>query len=573
MFDGLTEEQVALLRSDPRQYAVNFRRHPQDPERPYDFRTTDGETKLNYLLHDNGPLNPEAWGNINVIKFARGCLKSTSMRIISLWALHMYLAQGIEIYMTAPRESQITNFTDDLDQNIREVGLDTYRVKDNQMYQKFEVMRKLEDGDTIPVHAKFEADSGWGDGDALRGPHSHMGIIDEFQDIEKPAFDTFVQCIDQELPNVDYFPVIFIIGTPKLTSSFFHDIWQQTDQKEWNQEELRYEAKSEPTEYLPDADVLEEMEIEDDELDPYTVRGWHLDQHNSPLHDKRAIARDRANFSKMKFKNEVEARFYSPEDNLLTRDHVEAAFDDTLGFLERDTRFDDSFVTLCADWGGGDDKNAADTVFIATEHLDHGDGEVESVVTNLRFFEKQSRNEAIEEFERWLMRYNVEQRGVAVIDYGHSEGIMEDLQDGNHTIKEDGYADTVKAARFGNIKDETDIKWEHNTGKRRFFTCDKTRSVSRMVDDFKGGRFVIPKQDLSFSGDSSNGVKLVNQLTSPFKEMKTTPSGTKKISISKNDTRKDDAFDAFTYTWLAHEELGPQNIVTDFKINKRRGYV
>jgi len=573
MFDGLTDEQVQLLRNDPRQYAVNFRRHPQDPERPYDFRTTDGETKLNYLLHDDGPLNPESWGNINVIKFARGCLKSTSMRIISLWALHMYLAQGIEIYMTAPRESQITNFTDDLDQNIREVGLDTYRVKDNQMYQKFEVLRKLENGDTIPIHAKFEADSGWGDGDALRGPHSHMGIIDEFQDIEKPAFDTFVQCIDQELPNVDHFPVIFIIGTPKLTSSFFHDIWQQTDQKEWNQDELRFEAKSEATEYLPDADVLEDMGIDEEELDPYTVRGWHLDQHNSPLHDKRAIARDRANFSKMKFKNEVEARFYSPEDNLLSQRHVEATFDPELEFLERGTRFDDSFVTLAADWGGGDDKNAADTVFIACEHLDLGEDETESVVTNLKFFESQSRNEAIEEFERWLLRYDVEKRGVAVIDYGHSEGMMEDLQDGNHTIREDGYADTVKAARFGNIKNETEIKWEGNSGKQRFFTCDKTRSVSRMVDDFKNGRFTIPTKNMSFSGDSSTGVKLVNQLTSPFKEMKTTPSGTKKITISKNTTRKDDAFDAFTYTWLAHEELGPQNVVTDFSINRRRGYV
>jgi len=213
MFEGLTDEQLQLLRNDPRQYAVNFRRHPQDPERKYDFRTTDGDTKINYLLNDDGPLNPSSWGNINVLKFARGCLKSTAMRLISAWALHMYLTHGVEIYMTAPREDQITNLTDDLRRDLREVGLADYRIKDNQLFQKFEVIRETADGDHIPIHTKFEADSGWGEGDALRGPHSHIGIIDEFQDISKSAFDTYVQCIDQTLPRTNLFPVIFIIGT------------------------------------------------------------------------------------------------------------------------------------------------------------------------------------------------------------------------------------------------------------------------------------------------------------------------------------------------------------------------
>jgi hypothetical protein len=571
MFDELTDEQIALLRQDPRQYAVNFRRHPQDPTRKYDFKTTDGETKINYLLHDDGPLNPQSWGNINVLKFARGCLKSTTMRLISAWALHMYLTQGVEIYMTAPREDQITNLTDDLRRDIREVGLEQFRAKDNQMFQKFEVLRETESGDTIPVHAKFEADSGWGEGDALRGPHSHIGIIDEFQDISKAAFDTYVQCIDQSLPGTDLFPVIFIIGTPKLKTSFFADLWEQTDQKEWDSSSLSYEAQSSATEYLPSEEVLDEMDIEVDDVDPYTVRGWHVDQYNSPLHDERAIARDRANFSEMKFVNEVEARFYAPEDNLLSREHVDDAFDASRGFVDS-PRYDSAFVTLAADWGGGDDKNAADTVFAATEWLEHEDGSVEAVPAKITFFESISRNEAIRKFEQWLIDYEVRKRGVACIDYGHAEGIMEDLQDGNHTINEGGYPKTVKAARFGNIKDKTQIKWEQNSGKRRFFTCDKTRSVSQMVDDFKSGVFSIPKNSLSFAGDGADGVKLVNQLTAPHKEMQTTPSGSKKIRIEKPENRNDDAFDVLTFSWLGYNELGPQNLVTDVTVNKRRGY-
>jgi len=569
IFENLTEEQLDVLQSDPRQYAANTWRHPNDPDRPYDFYNTQQTKKVNYLLHDDGPLNPQSWGNINVLKFARGCLKSTTMRIISNWALHMYLLHGIEIYMTAPREGQITNFTDDLQKNIRESGLDKFRVKDNQQFQKFEVLREDDSGDTFPVHAKFEADSGWGDGDALRGPHSHIGIIDEFQDISKAAFDTYMQCIDQELRSVDHFPCIFVLGTPKLTNSFYHDLWQQTDQKKWDIEEKTYVQHSEPTEYLPSEEVMDDMGVDADELDPYTVRGWHVDQFNSPLHDERAIARDRANFSEMKFANEVKAEFYSPEDSLLSEKHVRATFDDELGFVDR-PRNDGSFVTLTADWGGGEDKNAADTVFVVAEWIEHDDGEVEAIIDNIKFLSGVGRIEQIRDFEEWLIQYDVDR---AVIDYGHSEGIMEDIQDGNNTLDEEGYEDVVKAARFGNIKDKTEIKWETSSGKRRFFTCDKTRTITRMVDAMKQNEFTIPTKDLEFADNKSNGVKLINQLTAAHKMLKTTPSGSKKVRIDKDDGKKDDAMDAFSYTWLAYNEIGPSENVTTVSMNKRKGYV
>jgi hypothetical protein len=574
IFEQLTDEQLQTLRHDPRQYVANTWRHPDDPDRRYDFYNTDKTAKVNYLLHNDGPLNPEAWGNINVLKFSRGTLKSTTMRMISNWALHMFLMYGIEIYMTAPRESQITNFTDDLQRNIRESGLDNFRIKDNQLYQKFELIREDENGSTYPVHAKFEADSGWGDGDALRGPHSHLGIIDEFQDISKAAFDTYMQCIDRNLRAVDYFPCVFVLGTPKLTNSFYHDLWKKTDQKKWDIDSRSYVQHSEPEQYLPSEDVMAEMDMDTDAIkeDPYEVRGWHVDQFNSPLHDERAIARDRANFSKMKFANEVKGEFYSPEDNLLSESHVRQCFDAEMGFVER-RRHEDSLITLTADWGGGADKNAADTVFVVGEHVDYdnhdGDTATETIINNIKFLEDTSRLDVIREFEEWLIQYDVDQ---AIIDYGHDEGIMEDIQDGNNTLDKSGYVDTVKAARFGNVQNKTDIKWESNSGKQRFFTCDKTRSVTRLVDAVKQEEFTIPTGSLNFSDDSSNGVKLMNQLTAAYKEMKTTPSGTKKIRINKDDSRQDDAMDAFVYTWLA-KEIGTQQSSTNLSMTKRKGYV
>lgn len=567
VFEGLSEEQLRILQSDPRQYASNFWRHPHDPERRYDFYDTNQNYKLNYLLHDDGPLNPENWGDINVLKFARGCLKSTTMRIISSWAMHMFLHKGLEIYMTAPREDQITNLTDDLDKNIQESGLDAYREKDNQMFQKFEIKRKDERGNTFPVHTKFEADSGWGEGDALRGPHSHMGIIDEFQDISKAAFDTYQECIDQELKGINFFPCIFVLGTPKLTSSFYHELWQKTDKRKWNEEERRWIQQDDPETYLPDDVDEDEMTQAEIEEMAGTVRGWHLDQPNCPLHDDIKIAKARDNYSEMKFQNEVLANFYSPEDNLLSREHVEACFDPELGFVDS-PREEDTFVTLAVDFGGGSDRNAADTVVSVFEHFDYDDS-TESIMLNIDFLSGVTRLETIRRIEEWLADYDVD---TAVIDYGHSEGIMEDLQDGNNTIDDSGYIDTVKACRFGNIRDKTDIKWENSSGKRRFFTADKTRVTTRMVDAVKQQEFTIPTQDLSFTDDSSDGVKLINQLTAAHKVLKTTPSGTKKVQIDKDDNRNDDAMDNLTYQWIALNELGPQNSVTTVRMNRRAGY-
>jgi len=567
LFEGLSDEQRHILQNDPRQYAANFWSHPNDPSRRYDFYDTNQENKLNYLLHDDGPLNPENWGDINVLKFARGCLKSTTMRIIANWAMHMYIMKGLEIYMTAPREDQITNLTDDLDKNIQESGLADFREKDNQMFQKFEVMRKGERGNTFPVYTKFEADSGWGEGDALRGPHSHLGIIDEFQDISKAAFDTYQECIDQELPDIPYFPTIFVLGTPKLTSSFYHDLWQKTDKRRWDEEEGRWIQQDDPETYLPED--FDETDLSQSEIEEVagTVRGWHLDQPNCPLHDEIKIAKSRDNYSEMKFQNEVLANFYSPEDNLLSRKHVEACYDESLGFVDS-PRDEDSFVTLSVDFGGGSDRNAADTVIMVFEHFDYGD-EKESIMLNLKFLSGVTRLETIRQIEEWITDFDVD---TALIDYGHSEGIMEDLQDGNNTINEAGYIDTVKACKFGNIGDKTSIKWENSSGKRRFFTANKTRSVTRMVDAVKQQKFTIPKQDLSFGSDDDNGVKLVNQLTAAHKILKTTPSGAKKVRIDKEDNRNDDAMDALTYQWLALNELGPQNSVTTVRMNRRSGY-
>jgi len=564
VYGGLSADHEQLLRSDPRKYMKMTWRHPTDPSRRYDFYDTNRNNRLDYLLHDDGPLNPDNWGGINVLKFARGCLKTTSVTGIASWAHHMFLPWGMRGYMTAPREKPpITGFMRQFDKVARQTGLDAFRTKDNQKEQGFEVSVE-EDGSTYPVTSVLEADSGY-DPDTLRGPHSHYGIIDEFQDIGKAAFDTYSQCIDQEVPGVDYFPAIFLIGTPKTTTDFYADIWRQSDQRRWDAEEKKWIQESEPEEHIPAADALP-TGTDVDDLDPDTVRGWHIDQQNCPLHSPTDIAASRKNLSKQKFQNEVRAVFYDPEDNLLGRSDVEEhLFDPSLSF-KRDFEdiSDGSYVTLAVDWGGGGDAKAADTVIAVAEHQTVGSQILTTFATIDVLDSSLTASEEVREVEERINQYRVDR---AVVDHGHGYHALESLQDGDGTMDPDGYADTVVGCRFGNIRDKGNIKWEQNSGKRRFFTVDKTNMVDNMVKLIKQGQMTIP-QDIPTDLQE----KIMNHLTAPYKDYTTTPSGSKKIRVQTDDSQNDDIFDTSVYTYIARHEVGPMNMPSTVTMNTRRGY-
>lgn len=556
MYDSLSSEQYQTLASNPRAYVSTFWRHPNDPDRKYDFRTTDGEDKLNYLLHDDGPLNPESWGNINILKFARGCLKTTSVTAIANWAHHMFLPYGIRGYMTAPREKPpIKGFMGTFDEKVRQSGLDQFRVTDNEKYQEFEIERQDESGNTFPVKSVLEADSGY-NADTLRGPHSHYGIIDEFQDIGKVAFDTFSHCIDQKVPDVDYFPAIFIIGTPKKSGSWYHELWEKTDQRTWNPETRTWMAESDPQVYRPDKDVLEEagLDPDSDDIPQHTVRGWHIDQYASPLHSAADIARDKDGLSPQQFANEVEAVFRDPENNLLSDEIVqEKLFDESRRFRDSPIT-EESYVTLGCDWGGGGDRKAADTVISVVEWLDREGERAEGQVLMLDPLDHSfSASEEVQEVEKALSQYDVD---LAVVDHGHGYKSVEDLQDGTNTIDSSGYIDRVKACRFGNIANKSETKWESTSGMRRFFTVDKTHMTDRFVETVTDGRLTLPAANLDPLGqDGAKGRKIIDHLTAPYKDLDTTVTGRKKTKVQIDDSRHDDIFDSLLYNVIAHDEV------------------
>jgi hypothetical protein len=553
MLESLPEDTdphvVQQLRRDPRVWIRNSLQHPI-ANREYDFKTEDGETKLNYLLHDDSWLNPDSWGDINVLKLCRGGLKSTTMRMLPCWGHDAYPA--LNSYYIAPSKGQVTDFMQNFRLMVEQSGLDSRYDTDNKTSQIFKTYRDNGNGDSQPVLGKFQTDSGWSE-ESVRGKHSQFGITDETQDLSKDVFNVFLPAIDKELPDVDWFPTVFCIGTPKETGSFYHELWGRSDQRTWNAEKRTWEKQSTVDPYtITDAEA-DELGLDVDDIEEHTVHGWHLDWINSPMHTDGEVARAKSQMTEMRFQNEVMAEFYDPEDNLLTESDIDACCSQHIDVTNR-RRAEESTVVLGVDWGGGQDRNAADTVMVVIERMEDDDG-YQDFVRNFRFLaDDLSKRAQIREVEDWILQYEVDG---CVVDYGFGSQALESLHEGNDTRDPSGYLETVVGAKYGGIKDKQSIKYEQNSGDERFFTCSKTRTISRTVDWFRDENITIPKDGLNNDdgyGGESTYAKLYSQLTAPYKELDTTPSGSKKVRISKRPSDKDDAIDAFAYAWLGLNE-------------------
>jgi len=551
MLDGASKEEIRQLKSDPRKYVASFWRHPNDPSRRYDFRTTDGDQTLDYLLDDDGPLNPYSWGSINVLLMARGCLKTTTMLAIETWQKQFYGPHGHETYMTAPREGQVHEFVDKFREKVQQTGLDDYRTPNGDSYghQQFRFA-----GDGISVTSSFKTDTGWGEGDALRGPHSHFGIVDEVQDLSERSFQVFRECIDQELRDVPFYPAIFLIGTPKLEGSFFHEMWKKSDQRDWDADASTWTAQSSPTTYGEGDEAME-------------IRGWHIDQPSCPLFSDAEVASKRDTKGEMEFRNEVLAEFYSPEDDLLAERHVTAIEDPSLGEYPT-RRYDDSHVTVGVDWGGGDDRNAADTVLVVGEHVASDEGDDHTYVRRVSFVDGDlTQDEEFDAIESVIETFDPDR---VVVDEGYGSKRRQDLQMGNGTAVEGGYGDLVVGVRFGNVSDAEKTKWKDST-ERRLATVDKTHKAKQFVSRVKAEQLTVPAADLSYAHTSDKGRRLRDQLTATHEVQKETSSGRKKSRVTSKSGANDDAFDAFVYMMVGYydDKIGPTDTYVDFGSSRR----
>jgi hypothetical protein len=554
--DDVSPEVKRKLRQNPPLWVRNALRHPVDPSRNYDFKDENGKP-LTHLLHDDSWLHPENWADINVLLLARGELKSTSTGWLATWAHDAYPQH--HTYYIAPSNDQVIDYLSPIRQTyVEQAGMDARRKTNNKKEQVFKTYQEHEDGSTDPILGRFQTDSGYSE-ESVRGKHSQMGITDETQDLSRRVFNVFLPSIDMGLPDADWAPTVFCIGTPKETGSFYHDLWERSDKRTWNAETEEWDFQEEVDPYTLSAEEVNDLpgDISLEEDDEYTVHGWHVDWINSPLHSDADVARAKQQMGEMEFANEVLANFYDPEDNLLADKHVDACLTESYNFRETPHNSENTTIVV-ADWGGGSDQNASDTIFLAAEQIEYDD-HTEFVVLDIDFIEQNLRNrEQIQEYEKWLIQYDAD---VGLVDYGFGEQAMESLQHGDDTMAEDGYMDTVSAVHYGNVKNSTEIKWvTDDNNNELFFTADKSRSATRMVESVRDEEWVLPKgtsdsTGLSTETSESDGVRFKQQVTAPYKTLSDTKTGKKRVDIETPGNHRDDAFDALTFAWLAFNEV------------------
>jgi hypothetical protein len=560
--DDVPDAARQRLREDPRLWVRNALRHPVDPSRPYDFKTENGEP-LEHILDDDSWLNPDQWADINVLLLARGELKSTSTGWIEAW-FHDAYPQG-HSYLIAPSKDQVIDFLEPIRETyIEQADMDGRRKTDNKTSQVFKTYQRSEDGDVNPVLGRIQTDSGYSE-KSVRGKHSQIGITDETQDLSERVFNVFLPAIDMGLPNTEWAPTVFCIGTPKETGSFYHDLWERSDKRTWDAESGEWIIQEEVDPYTLTAEQLEDLPGNfdlDDVDEEYTVHGWHVDWLNSPLHSMADVARAKEQMGEMEFANEVLAQFFDPEDNLLSESHVKACFNEEYNFRESPYN-DDSAVAVCADWGGGQDENASDTVLLAVEEVEYPDDSVEYVVLDITYLDPaKPLRDHIRDYEEWLVKYDAD---IGLVDFGHGTQAMENLQGGYDTMDPDGYMDIVSAVQYGNINNKTDIKWrEDDDGNEIAFVCDKARTSTRMVESIRDSQWIIPRATAETSGvslrqSSDDGVRLLSQLTSPYKTLKETTTGRKRVDIETPGNARDDSFDVFSFGWLAFNEVADED--------------
>jgi len=575
--DDISPEAKRKLRESPPLWVRNALRHPVVPSRPYDFKTEDGQI-LNHLLDKDSWLYPENFADINVLLLARGELKSTSTGWIESW-FHDAYPQG-HSYLIAPSKDQVVDFLEPIRETyVEQANMDSRRKTDNKTSQVFKTYQKDETGDINPVMGRIQTDSGYSE-KSVRGKHSQVGITDETQDLSQRVFNVFLPAIDMGLPDNDWAPTVFCIGTPKESGSFYHDLWERSDKRTWDAEAEEWIIQEDVDPYELSAEDVAELpgnvEIEEDE--EYTVHGWHVDWINSPIHSGADIARAKEQMGEMTFTNEVLAQFYEPEDNLLGESDVTGAYNTEYNFRESPYN-EENTVAVVADWGGGADENASDTIIMAAEEVEYESGDTEYILLDIDFLDPDANRikDEIRTYEKFLMQYDAD---IGLVDYGYGQQAMESLQHGDDTMDPDGYMDTVSAVHYGNVKNKTDIKWvENDDGDELFFTCDKSRTASRMVEMFRDDQWVIPKADGNSSGVSmetsdDDGVRLLEQLTAPYKTLTETKSGKKRVDIETPGNQRDDSFDVLSIAWLAfNEALDTDETFVGFAGTERAGHV
>jgi len=278
------------LRSSPLEFA-RLSRAGFDLERfPYVRRVFEDRAPVVYLR----------WG--------RGMGKTSTVMDIVLHGL--VTRPGFQVMGTAARDWQAWRLTKEF-------------IRPRLKASLFRPLMDLAEVDRVseilfPHGSRWLARGAWATGDSLRGPHVNMGVADEIQDWTREAWTVLLEVVS--LPPGR----IYAMGTGCQAGTLSEELWNTSDQKEWNGREWVPQN--------PDWDGR--------------VSGYHVTQEYSPWVSKQELEWKRKNYTERMWVTEVLADFWQGDVRPIPLGVLTGLVEDAIPAWS-----DSRNVSIGVDWG------------------------------------------------------------------------------------------------------------------------------------------------------------------------------------------------------------------------------
>lgn len=381
-------------------------------------------------------------------------------------------------------------------EKMRDTIYATPRMRQIRTFQKT-IVRRMVDGsrgdppilkallDTNDVHVQrndirsppngtgsvLEARSAWNDGNQLQGYHGHFGIADETQQWTRPAIENLKNAVDKGVGR------ILFTGTPNYEGTVYHEYWQESDQREWHFDcpecghtqtiglsNIRLTA-TDPKNWerfcsACDAEVCKQHILDTGEWqatnDDAVRRGYHFSQLISPRHDLNYVMREyeRPTTPEGDFVRYRLARFYSGAAKPIPEQAIQRVADPDRAL--RRVGLEDTAHFLGVDHGGGESSDTIATVLHVNERDEKFPTKVS--VDTVELIDGERRQDERREIADLITRFNIPQRGRAVMDMGYGSEAVDLFQNGDanpNQIPEHGWGSLVLGHQFGSIDRDT----------------------------------------------------------------------------------------------------------------------
>lgn len=342
--------------------------------------------------------------------------------------------------------------------------------------------------------------SAWGQADTLRGITCDVMVKDEVQDWSTEGVQNTKECMAQSLYKLD-----LSIGTPKSEGTYYHEIWENSDQRYYHakcihcpeyfkitlnvckrgtivecpkchQEQEKKDAIKDGI-WIPEQTEIVAKNGKTEEPD---YVGFHVSQLMHPNITIEEIYQKRKEYGERKWRNEVLGEFTGSMDRPLSPQDIVNMINDN-GWNKPEWAFPPTIAPpeetiMGIDWGGNskDRPRGSYTVIVIVKPVI---GTVKYQVVFAKRIVHPSHEKQVEEISSLIYKYNC-QHVIADVGYGHVQIEMLHKEFGR---------------RISACKYSTNVRNEYNFDPERMsVTVDRDYALEELFQELMKKQWIIP---------------------------------------------------------------------------------